>query len=109
MNSVIERDRGAASSPRGAPQRVIPIQPTTDEVALYEIRKKIQPRAVHGWFARWRLALVTSTIGLSPVTVIVSSRAPTRRSAFTVALNSEASSRPSRLNVLNPVSVKVTE
>jgi hypothetical protein len=48
-------------------------------------------------------------MGLSPVTVMVSSSAPTRRSAFTVALNSEASSRPSRLYVLNPVSVKVTE
>jgi hypothetical protein len=57
---------------------------------------------------RWRLALVTSTIGLSPVTVIVSSSAPTRSSAFTVALKSLESSTPSRLNVLNPVSVKVT-
>ena len=29
-----------------------------EEVALYEIRKKIYPRAVHGAFARWRWALV---------------------------------------------------
>jgi cytochrome c oxidase accessory protein FixG len=61
MSSIIERDRDGASTPRGAPHRVIPIQPTTDEIALYEIRKKIQPRAVHGWFARWRVALVFAT------------------------------------------------
>jgi cytochrome c oxidase accessory protein FixG len=61
MSSIIDRDRDAAGTPRVAPHRVIPIQPTTDEVALYEIRKKIQPRAVHGWFARWRVALVFAT------------------------------------------------
>ena len=32
-----------------------------EAVALYEIRKKIYPRAVHGWFARWRWALVFAT------------------------------------------------
>ena len=37
---------------------MIPIQPTSEEVALYEIRKKIYPRAVHGWFASWRWTLV---------------------------------------------------
>ena len=31
------------------------------EVALYEIRKKIHPRAVSGWFARWRGAFVMLT------------------------------------------------
>jgi cytochrome c oxidase accessory protein FixG len=31
------------------------------ETALYEVRRKIYPRAVHGWFARWRLALVVIT------------------------------------------------
>jgi cytochrome c oxidase accessory protein FixG len=31
------------------------------EVALYEVRKKIYPRAVHGWFAAWRWALVWLT------------------------------------------------
>ena len=40
---------------------MIPIQPAVDEVALYEIRKKIYPRAVHGWFARWRWSLVFLT------------------------------------------------
>ncbi len=33
----------------------------TAEVSLYEIRKKIYPRAVHGWFAAWRWALVWAT------------------------------------------------
>src|SRR5690242_6059073 len=42
-------------------RKVIPIQPTTEEVALYEIRSKIHPRAVHGWFARWRWTLVFLT------------------------------------------------
>lgn len=28
---------------------------------LYEVRKKIHPRAVHGWFAGWRVAFVILT------------------------------------------------
>jgi len=39
----------------------IPIVPATDEVALYEIRRKIYPRAVHGWFARWRWSVIVLT------------------------------------------------
>ena len=31
------------------------------EEALYEVRKKIYPRAVHGWFAGWRWTLVWLT------------------------------------------------
>lgn len=31
------------------------------EQSLYEVRQKIQPRAVHGWFANWRIALVLFT------------------------------------------------
>jgi cytochrome c oxidase accessory protein FixG len=34
---------------------------TDVETALYEVRRKIYPRAVHGWFARWRVALVVIT------------------------------------------------
>ncbi len=34
---------------------------TDVEVALYEVRRKIYPRAVTGWFARWRWALVWFT------------------------------------------------
>ena len=52
--------------------------------------------------------LWVSTIGVSPVTVIVSASAPTFRSALTVAVNEPVSSMPSRLTVLKPVSVNVT-
>jgi len=31
------------------------------EQSLYEVRRKIYPRAVHGWFARWRWSLVIAT------------------------------------------------
>jgi len=44
-----------------APYRTIPIEPVADEGALFEIRKKIYPRAVHGWFAKWRWALIFLT------------------------------------------------
>ena len=48
------------------PERVIPIRaapaPRDDaDATLYEIRRKIYPRAVHGWFARWRWGLVFIT------------------------------------------------
>jgi cytochrome c oxidase accessory protein FixG len=39
-----------------------PIALSTEvEEALYEVRKKIYPRAVHGWFAGWRWSLVWFT------------------------------------------------
>ena len=44
--------------------KVIPIIAAPDfeqEQALYEVRKKIYPRAVSGWFAKWRWALVFLT------------------------------------------------
>jgi hypothetical protein len=53
-------------------------------------------------------ALCTSTIGVSPVTTMVSSSAPTFRSALTDAVNDPVSSTPSRLIVLNPGRVNVT-
>jgi hypothetical protein len=56
-----------------------------------------------------RRTLCTSTMGVSPVTVIVSSSAPTRRSSGTVTVTVPVSSMPSRLTVLNPASVAVTE
>ena len=46
---------------------------------------------------RTRLALCTSTMGVSPVTVIVSASDPTVRSALTVATNEPDSTIPSRL------------
>jgi hypothetical protein len=54
------------------------------------------------------LTLCTSTIGDSPVTVIVSSSDPSRRSALTLAVSCPSSSIPSRLTVLNPVSANIT-
>jgi hypothetical protein len=56
----------------------------------------------------WTLAPCTSTIGLSPVTVTVSSRAPRLNCAFTVAVKLPVSLMPSRLTVLKPVSVNVS-
>ena len=42
--------------------RVQPIGLSSEvEEALYEVRKKIYPRAVHGWFAGWRWTLVWFT------------------------------------------------
>ena len=55
------------------------------------------------WTELW-----TSTSGASPVTVIVSSSAPTFISPFTVATVLACSVTPSRLNVLKPCSEKVT-
>lgn len=50
-----------------ASDKMIPIQPApppaapAEEVALYEIRRKIHPRAVTGVFFRWRWALIFLT------------------------------------------------
>ena len=37
------------------------IEQPASEAPLYEIRQKIYPRAVSGWFAHWRLGLVVAT------------------------------------------------
>ena len=42
-------------------QAIDPAAIADQEQALYEVRKKIYPRAVHGVFARWRVALVVLT------------------------------------------------
>ena len=55
-----------------------------------------------------RRVLCTSTIGVSPLTVIVSASVPTLSSALTAAVNDPVSSSPSRLTVPKPVSVNVT-
>jgi len=49
---------GIKVSGAGAPP---PAEADETEVALYEVRKKIYPRAVHGWFAAWRWTLVWLT------------------------------------------------
>jgi hypothetical protein len=51
----------------------------------------------------------TSTVGASPVTVMVSSSAPIRISASTTEAPEPLSATPSRLTVLKPRSVNVTE
>ena len=55
-----------------------------------------------------RRALCTSTIGLTPLTVIVSWTPPTRICVFTVAVSEPDSSMPSCWTVPKPVNVKVT-
>jgi hypothetical protein len=57
---------------------------------------------------RWRVVLWTSTIGASPVTVIVSLRLPTVSVASTVEVNDPVRLMPSRLTPVKPVSEKVT-
>jgi hypothetical protein len=49
-----------------------------------------------------------STSGVSPVTVIVSSTAPTCMSALTAAVNPAVRTMPSRRKTVKPGSVKVT-
>jgi len=46
---------GNAAGAKRAPQ------PADTEVALYEVRRKVYPRSVTGWYARWRWALVWLT------------------------------------------------
>jgi cytochrome c oxidase accessory protein FixG len=47
---------------RAAPLKVMDAAEGNDvESSLYEVREKIYPRAVQGWFARWRIALVVAT------------------------------------------------
>ena len=44
------------------PQRNLAPISNEVETALYEVRKKIYPRAVHGRFAAWRWALVVYVV-----------------------------------------------
>ena len=60
------------------------------------------------WMTFCCVTFCVSTIGDRPVTVIVSSSAPTFSSPLTVAVKPAESSMPSRLTVLNPTSVNVT-
>ncbi|HMN82595.1 MAG TPA: 4Fe-4S binding protein, partial [Burkholderiaceae bacterium] len=44
--------------------RVIPVIPSPagdEDISLYEVRRRVYPRAVRGWFAGWRWALVWLT------------------------------------------------
>jgi cytochrome c oxidase accessory protein FixG len=59
--------KGAAARARVIPIQPVPAGATADAldgertVSLYEKQKKIYPRSVKGWFARWRWALVWLT------------------------------------------------
>jgi len=44
--------------------RVIPIHSEPQRVSLYEKQKKVYPRSVQGWFARWRWVMVWLTQAL---------------------------------------------
>jgi cytochrome c oxidase accessory protein FixG len=57
MNNPLEA--GPLASVRPAPPAASPGEEL--EQALYEVRKKIYPRAVHGWFAGWRWAMIWLT------------------------------------------------
>ena len=56
-------ERRPAADPAAAPLRAIASAAAREEVerGLFEVRKKIYPRAVTGWFATWRWALVWFT------------------------------------------------
>ena len=60
------------------------------------------------WMVVCRLTLCVSTMGVSPLTVIVSSMAPTLMSTLIEAVKFPVSSMPSRLTVLKPVRLNVT-
>ncbi len=56
------------NAPHGKPRKVIPIAPVASEpsaegeiVSLYEAQKKIYPRSISGFFARWRWVMVFVT------------------------------------------------
>jgi hypothetical protein len=72
----------------------------------FELVGRVASSSVETTFC-WRTFCV-STSGDTPATVIVSSRDPTSRSAFTGAVNPAVSTMPSRLAVLNPERLKVT-
>jgi len=59
-------DADGAPAPNSASARTqlngVKPEPTAASVELlYEVRQKVYPRAVHGWFAAWRVALVVAT------------------------------------------------
>ena len=41
-------------------RRLVPLEELAEQ-SLYEVRRKIYPRAVRGWFAAWRWTLVWAT------------------------------------------------
>ncbi len=68
-------------------------------------RNRVDPSLVT---TRCVTTFCTSTVGDCPVTVTVSSSAPTRISTLTFAVNEAVSSMPSRFTVLKPGRLNVT-
>jgi len=58
---LTEAARAAAPPPPVVEPAPPPPGADDTEQSLYEVRRKIYPRAVHGWFAAWRWALVWLT------------------------------------------------
>ncbi len=54
----IKPEPPAKPAPQGAQSNVEGVEL---EQSLFEVRRKIYPRAVHGWFASWRIALILFT------------------------------------------------
>ena len=49
------------NTPSGKPRKVIPIATDSEVGSLFEAQKKIYPRSISGFFARWRWAMVVLT------------------------------------------------
>ena len=84
---------------------------TADMIAAIDVHEPLVGISLNTWKVAVRLSVApcTSTIGDSPVTVMVSSRLPTRISPSMVAVKLAEMSTASRLTVEKPVSVRVTE
>jgi len=55
----------APSEGRRVPVRIVPLaEADATQEALYARREKVYPREVHGYFARWRVAMVFLTLGI---------------------------------------------
>ncbi len=65
MSERPARFRASGEVTTTEPARLVPTPgptpATADDIDLYEVRRKIYPRAVTGWFANWRWALVFLT------------------------------------------------
>ena len=95
--------------PDEPPTSDVPLNPGTSVMSVADnpfiLDGSAASRSLETTFC-WRTFCV-STSGAAPLTVIVSSRAPTCMSALTVAVNPAVRLIPSRLNVLKLARLKV--
>jgi len=61
LSAVRPSASGTSSTPGETASATRSPQPADTEVALYEVRRKVYPRSVTGWYARWRWTLVWLT------------------------------------------------